>query len=72
MFSRSPRQSGPADRSPVGGSCSVEPQTGYAVDAVDNPVKTLFAVTCLNFTDPDEPLNYSLTVDYTGMYAKRS
>ena len=51
---------------PVNGSCELAPSLGYAIDAVDNPIKTLFNVTCSGYTDPDMPLNYSLHLDATG------
>ena len=54
---------------PINGSCDVVPKLGYAYNAIENPIQTLFNVTCGGYTDPDEPLNYSLAVDYTGLSA---
>ena len=52
---------------PINGTCIVEPEEGYGHDAVNNPIKTLFNVTCSGYTDPEEPLNYTLNGDYTGI-----
>ena len=50
---------------PVNGSCSVDPTLGYA-----DPVVTLFNVSCVNYTDPDLPLDYSLYFNYSGRLFK--
>ena len=52
---------------PSGGSCSVDPEKGYAENASGNPLETLFNVSCPNYTDSDEPINYTLRIDYTGL-----
>ena len=46
---------------PSGGDCLLTPTLGYA-----DPIQTLFNVSCWDWTDDDQPLNYSLRADYTG------
>ena len=48
---------------PKNGSCDVTPTLGYAV-----PIVTLFNVSCYGYSDPDEPLDYGLYFNFSGMY----
>ena len=55
---------------PINGSCWVAPEKGYAYNAIDNPIQTLFNLSCDGWTDPEEPLNYTLHADFTRKEAR--
>ena len=51
---------------PINGSCSIDPELGYA-----DPIVTQFNVTCPDYVDSDQPLEYLLFFNGSGLFFSR-